>query len=221
MPYAAPFTRVTFGGSLAQGQEIWSCNIHLINTSGDTPEDWYETVRNYEDALAILIGEYIEDPITHVPTGVIMNYLRTTLVLADGSTSGEPSGVNVDYNGGGGDSYVPQAALVNTLVAPKFRDPGRYNRFYLPFTFSDTENLWCLDPAAQGAYANRLSELITDINTLVGGGLTPPTAMVGVVSNTASGSELPVVEVRLGRVIDTQRRRRNALSESYVSVDVA
>jgi hypothetical protein len=44
---------------------------------------------------------------------------------------------------------------------------------------------------------------------------------VSVGSSLGAGSLLPVNGIRLGKVVDTQRRRRNAIAEEYVSAPLA
>lgn len=222
MTYAQPFLRLSFGGSLAGGNEIWSCNLHLI-TIGTvvSPETWLLLASDALPAVGDILEAYVANPAVLVPNDVKLDWVKLALIGTDGKYMAEAYEQQLDGQGSQAESYLPQASLVNTMVSSKWKDPGRYNRFYLPITINAfPEGAYSLTEFAQTAYLTELKEFIEDINTAFEDIDPGYDTRVGVVSNTASGSQDSVYSVRLGRIVDTQRRRRNALNEAYQQVNV-
>lgn len=225
MAYTNPFIRLSFGGTLADDQEIWSCGIHLAQYGAIEPvSDWFAQVSANIGAIGDVLEGYIANPAVLVPSGVDLRWVKMALIGTDGLYMEEPVEAPLSQSGSQGGSYIPQASLVNTLVSAKWKDPGRYNRFYLPVSLNAfPEGTYALTEFAQTAYLAELKEFIEDINfaASVDGDLSE--TAVAVVSNTRDGSQELVTQVRLGRVVDTQRRRRNSLPEAYqlANVDVS
>lgn len=222
MTYSQPFIRLSFGGTLAGGNEIWSCNIHLVSDGAvPDPITWGIAAAAYMGDVGALLEDYLANPAVLVPNDVKLDWIKEAVIGTDGLYMAEPYEQPLDGQGSQAESYLPQASLVNTLVSTKWKDPGRYNRFYLPITINAfPEANYSLSEYGQTAYLTALKELIEDINTAHESMPVGYETRVGVVSNTGAGETNNVVAVRLGRIVDTQRRRRNALNENYQMVTI-
>lgn len=123
--------------------------------------------------------------------------------------------------GGSGTTPHPQLSLCMSLWSGSSIGKGNYGRMYLPHTCLPLETGL---PRSSQANASTLSALgsqfITDINALVAGGL-GTAGQVMILGKTGAGTRKPVSSVRIGRVTDTQRRRRDALIEDYQTTAVA
>ena len=220
MAYAKDFTTLTLAGTLAQGNEIWTCGLHLDSlVSPVAPGDWEEVYTARAQEYADACSAFISDIDMKVPQDVLMNEVRLTHRGTDGKTIGEPIIVQTNARGGANNGYAPQNAMVNTLVSNKARAPGRYNRFYLPVSLNPQNEVYKMEPGAQAAYAARLQEFIDALNT-IGTQDEDNTQFVNVVSSAGEGSSLGVTKVMVGQIVDTQQRRRNALNEAYVTLPV-
>lgn len=222
MPFNDVHLRVTMNGEVANGQDIWSAGFSLAAGEDANPT----TVWNAFNApgglteLANLIGTFIATPAVKVPSGVTLEYVKVAYIGLDGKYLFPAVEMEKFSQGNLNASYIPQAAIVNTLDSGKWKDPGKYNRFYLPVALGGNGDNWCLTPAEQAAYAAATANFIGEVNDLMDE-IDPVNAVrVAVMSSTGTGSSLPVQSVRIGRVVDNQRRRRNALAENYVTEPV-
>lgn len=114
----------------------------------------------------------------------------------------------------GGNPLPPQCAVVVTLHTANATRHGK-GRMYLPAPAT----AWVtaagrLDTSHRNALAGWAAAFIGDVNSFVGG------QSVDVFSR-ATETAYPVTSISVGDVIDTQRRRRDALVEARQSVDVS
>lgn len=222
MPYSQAFTSITMNGTLADSQEIWSAGFHADTTG--IPMDYDTWLAYYTDIgedLAERIAEFVNDEATRVPTGVTLADVKFARIGTDGKYVDAPLVVEQSATGLYNESYVPQNAMALTMFSDKYRDPGKYNRFYLPVTLGGGGGTYCLSPGAQAALLVQFSAFITDINDILATGPGPSPEVVSVVSATGTGFSNPVKGVRVGKIVDTQQRRRNKLPESYITQDIA
>lgn len=221
MAYVRPFIRLSFGGTLADQNEIWSCNVHLVDaTPVSDPEAWFLGLNSFITEYGDEVSSFVSNPNALVPSGVNLGWVKMALIGTDGKYMLEPIEEQRNTNGANAFSYLPQGALVNTLMSDVWKDPGRYNRFYLPCTLTGAAGAYQLSGTQQNNYADALRDFVEGLNAVDTSGVGTDNTVVGVVSNTRSGSTRGVIGVRVGRVIDTQRRRRNSLTEAYVDREI-
>ena len=218
MVYVNEHIRLSWGGTTASGNEIWSTGIALGQYGAITnPLDWFDAaslnILEYGDAISVLVGS----PGSRVPAGVTLNWCKMALIGLDGKYMTEA--VEIPLTGGGNvnAAYSPQDAVKITYQSEVWKDPGKYNGFYLPTVGPVGTNEWKFSTQEQNAlvaaavlFADQVNEAgVPDVGQ-------PGTQMV-VVSNTREGSESVPIAVRVGAIVDTQRRRRNKLQENYVT----
>lgn len=219
MPYAENFTTLTMNGTLADGDEIWSAGLH-IRGQATFEGEWFTFFSTRANELRDICEAYISDVATNVPAGAKLTSIKLSRRGTDGKYMNAPIEVQADAQGAITNSYAPQNSMVNTLVSSRWKDPGRYNRFYLPFAFGSISGDYELDSVRQAAYVGALATFIGEINDVLEEEGPGASAAVAVLSNSATGTPSLVEEVRIGKVVDTQRRRRNKLNESYMSEPV-
>nr|CRY97258.1 hypothetical protein [uncultured prokaryote] len=218
MAYAFPFLRLTFGGTMATGQEIWSCNMHLANTNGGaTTAGDFASVKSNLPAIGEALEAFVSDAKTNVPDDVTLDWVKVAFIGTTGEYLDESYEIDVEATGSQTSSYLPQGAMVNTLVSTKRKDPGKYNRFYMPFTLQGSFGQWKMDTVTQNDYVDTLETFIRAVNAILIAIDTSDSLLVAVVSNTNGQSAMPVTRVQVGQIVDTQRRRRNKLPEAYAS----
>ena len=106
--------------------------------------------------------------------------------------------------------FPPQVAVVASLRTGA-RGPGGRGRMYLPlWTINGTTGL--LGSTTPANVANAVANLCEDIH-----GIGPVAAVVNAAPLTYSG----IARVEVGNMYDIQRRRRNAINETYTSATVA
>lgn len=222
MAYGNEFIRITFGGSTAGNNEIWTCGL-AIQQFGDilAPLDWFAANATVGDDYAQAVKTFFEYTDTRIPADVKLEWLKMALIGLDGKYMTEAEVFPITSGGQINGPYSPQDACVITLSDNKFRDPGKYNRFYLPTAGPAGVNEWRFTNGEQLGIATRAAALIGDFNDI--GDLYHATnqSRVCVVSPTVFWPTPQVTEVRVGAIVDTQRRRRNKLSEDYVTLPVS
>nr|CRY97767.1 hypothetical protein [uncultured prokaryote] len=212
MTYNTDFTRLTFGGSLADGNEIWNCGFALGYNPEDT--DWSATTYGIKDDITDLIKDFWSDGTLSTPHGATLEYVKYAHVGTDGKYMEAP--IVDDFaavHGAQTGAYVPQISTVVTLFTDKYKDPGKYNRFYLPFGSLSGTDVYELPVIEQDRLLTAAQTLFNSIAAMT---ITGGYVRVNVVTASgASGTPLKAVGVKVGRVLDTQRRRRNKLPEAY------
>lgn len=227
--YREGFIKLTFGGQLAAGQDEWNCGINLtaqndalIPIGGVDLERAFDLyVEEMQDDIVTIFSAYVSDITTKIPSGATLDYVKLALIGTDGKYVKEAAVFEViGVTGGAGNAYVPQVSLVMTLQSEKFRDPGKYNRFYLP-TIAPT-NTQGYRPANTLAIAERTADLLSVLTRE----MSPFNNAVRVVPAAVSSSDKidepyrEIKYVKVGNVFDTQRRRRNKIGEIYSTVEV-
>lgn len=217
MAYITEFTRVTFGGSIADGQDEWNCGFALELLPDGL--DWATSAAAVSTDIKDLIVDFWTDPLLSTPQGATLDYVKLAHIDTDGTYMEAPVVVPVSPTPGAlAGNYVPQISTVVTLQSNKYKDPGKYNRFYLPVGNLTGTGDYQLSTIEQGRLLTAAQTLFNGINAITTGGTT-------IVTICASNSSLvttvePAVFVKVGRVLDTQRRRRNKISESYDSLPI-
>lgn len=209
----ADLMKVSIKGQMPGG-EVWSVNpVFSLPIGTSINYDELLPIATAIAALTVPTGlRAIWSPQTYI-TGVRLE-LRT---LADDLEVNAEAAVPSPAFGSGSSRLVYQSSVCVSLATGTPGGRGR-GRIYWPATGAgvDTTTLRLDSTLRAGVLAGTKSyfEAITGaIDGLIAGG----TALM-VFSRTAPDL-YPVNRLRVGDVIDTQRRRRDALAETYVSVD--
>lgn len=222
--YSEPFMKLTFGGTQAQGQDIWTCGINLSIQNDELlpvlPTNAVVAFENYiedvDEDIIDIFSNYISNTQMDIPTAATLDYIKLAVIGTDGqylvdAHTWEP----VDVNGGQSRGYVPQVSLVMTLQSDKRTDPGKYGRFYLPTVVPTTAGNY--RPGGTAVKASLTANLLAALNRRVRGGLADVRVQPAAVTSASnfSGPYRPFTTVKVGNVFDTQRRRRNKIGEIY------
>ena len=220
--YNRPFIKITFGGTIASTNEIWACGFHLINTQ-DTPSylPWFNTVGASLDQIGAKVIAFLSNAQSRVPAGAQVDWIKAALIGTDGKYMEDSIEAPLTGVGGSSGGYIPQASLCVTMVSDKWKDPGRYNRLYLPVSNQFVGSDWKATTTQATAVATNFKTMLLEIETLLQAIPATHDTFAGVVSGTGAGSQRLVDSVQVGVLVDTQRRRRNKLAEDYQNVPMA
>jgi len=111
-----------------------------------------------------------------------------------------------------GQTQPNQICVVATLFTPKAGRSGK-GRIYLPLLALPAVSADPRDGVHQTALAGQIAAWIEDVNAISTATAGP--FRVSVQSRLGAGTPGPVTGVGIGDVLDTQRRRRNKLVETY------
>lgn len=199
--YPRAHSRLTFFGDAAQSQEEWQTGIRLDGTRAPTTAELTTAL----DYFSTRIWQYMSAPSRNRLLGVKWAPQGTDGKYGDDGEAREyflPS--PLDGSGSGG---YPQIALCLSLRTSRARGYASNGRMYIPSTYPVGGDGFISETTA-GNSAVSAAAFIGEINGIGLGD-------VSVMSNVGAGRIEAVTAVRVGRVMDTQRRRRNQLPELY------
>jgi hypothetical protein len=117
---------------------------------------------------------------------------------------------------GGSTTTVPQSTVVCSLRSGSGIGSANYGRMYLPHTrlgivtATSSSNV-----ATTAVVASVFKTFVNNVASLVNGDTTGVDVQPFIMSNQAPKPSKPVVQIGVGTVTDTQRRRRNRIHEDY------
>lgn len=203
MPYPRQHTYVTwFGDAFSQAEE-WQVGLRLDQPYEPPSTD---TLNALDAAFATLVGANVSFPAGR-------RYLG--LKVAPQDVNGRyPDGVDateflraVPLSGAASVGY-PQIALVLSLRTARSRGYASNGRMYIPSSLSPDAGTGLITASAASNAALAGAAFIGEVNDAGAG-------VASVMSTVGTGRIEPITGVRVGRVMDTQRRRRNGLPETY------
>lgn len=206
-----PIAKLAWGGSMAGGDE-WSCSVMLAGMSADP------TVPENADGFKLPLSDWFLRDSTHIATSTTLDYVKFNLIdKATGRYSNPSESFTSLYTPPFGWPHDAVFAVPNqltqcvTIHSDLSRGRGSKGRFYPPTNMrGSTTNAFGTDGRnsvyATQAMADSAQELLSEINSAAEG------FRVCVWSQAGQGARA-VDRVSVGRVIDTQRRRRNSLDE--------
>lgn len=221
MVYAEPFVQLrilgSFGASGSARLEEWSCGVKLRNPGvAPSPAALDAFLADCEDPIEV----YHAGPGQLVGSNVFLQELTAAFIGTDGLYVGGASQQTTRRvtgpTPGGGNTNAPWTqAICISLRTSVTRGPGSNGRIYYPFTGGVILGSTGLIPASQSqAIANAAKTMLDGINAAAEANL-PGTGGVAVMSNVSVGVAATVTSVRVGRRMDRQERRENALPEDY------
>lgn len=163
------------------------------------------------DANTAMFAATDFDDVFH--TGTVWNDILVNLIPDNGAGPVIDSAI-VSFSDAGADSNgtLPTQCAICISLQTSLAGSRNRGRFYLPPP--GVQSLTTAGRLDSGALTGLSNGLTAWKNSLIGDGFTL------VVLSRSEGAQTVVTNLRIGNVIDTQRRRRNGLSEVYTSVAV-
>ena len=201
--------RLDFGGPLYA--DIWQCTLHLEGTGMPTADaalndlvqdlsTWMRASQSASSAALSWVKFNEIDPISRRYKSATETHERILTTPVRGAVEG---------NG------MPQQTLCVSLLTGAKRGLASRGRFYPPATVLYLGADGTVGSNGVNAVATAARTLITNLNNWPGTD-TPLGGQVVVLGG--NGTTRPVTAVSVGNVMDTQRRRRNKLRESYTTL---
>ena len=223
MTYAYEIARVTMSGTCFNGAEIWSTGFWVGQEDADVGEVTPAAVSAVATAWqTFFTGNH----------GFSQAFKTDQVKMARTDNDGHTITDQVEYHvygtpivgTSGGAAMPPQISVVGTMISSNVRGLAAKGRMYLPginYPISSTDGL--MGTNEQGAIANGFNTFLSTVNesAVVPGAVILASKGRNPLGFPTVGQNKNVEHIRIGRVYDTQRRRRNALSEQYVSRDTS
>jgi hypothetical protein len=220
MSYAESHVLLTAHGVLPSGSS-WSCGVR---TGGDGGYQWTQPVLNAMALQAANAWRSFQNT-TGIgwPAEVSLDGVTARYVSAAGKTQllAERSPSNAAAAPNGVLTLPSQCAVVMTLVTALPMRTAK-GRIYLPLLgiTASAANKGRIAPTTVTAIVNAGRGLIIALNNAVDAAYEPasPLPKISVQTQVTGAGVAPVTGVRVGDVIDTQRRRRDNAFENYTSL---
>lgn len=209
--------RVTLSGTMFSGSEIWSTGFYMGNETADAGQPTNQGAADIGAAFATffsLTANRISTQYKFTQCKVVMlnNDGRT---MADSAVYWSPPS---EVTGGSGTNVLPpQCSLALTLTNSLPRGLATKGRMYLPGVAVGVNASGKVDALTVGTIADNLKAFFDSITNDADTPGRPVLASVGRPPLLLGGAIRNVTTIKVGDVIDTQRRRRNALDEQYVA----
>jgi hypothetical protein len=173
----------------------------------DAMADWAAFMRNANSRC----------PVPMVLTFAKFNRIDNEGLYADRNTTNEVTNLGPIIQGTQVAVHAPQVALVATYLTAKGRGVGSKGRTYFPSPAIGIDASGRIPVAERDNFALAVRDLIRDLNNNPGldaetGGL--DLSIVSPGGKSGGPQRNKVTGLRVGRVLDTQRRRRNSLVEA-------
>jgi hypothetical protein len=216
MVFAHQVNRVTFSGTMFGGQEEWSTGFFI----GEEGADANSPTQTMANRLLVHWTTFFEAFSSHVN----QNYLTTQVKVAALSAGGPtiPDQVVYAYPGAvldGGDpnnTHPPQCAIVVTLLSDRPRGLASKGRMYLPGICAAIDGTGRISGNDRDNIATNIKTFFNSVRADADIPNTPILAAKGIGPFPALTAQNDYIEkIKVGNVVDTQRRRRNGLAESY------
>lgn len=236
MVYDVRSVRLTFGGKFFVS-ETWSCGLRITGKRPDldpiggtvpTPVPPMSDLRTFcvgnLDDVVTKVKAYWAAMAAFTNAQASLDWVKFNPVDEHGKQDPEQDTIVSSFTpiaGGSGTPQFPQVALAISLTTGLQRGHAHTGRFYLPLggSISVDANGHISTGAAQGA-ADPTAVFLTSLNDWSGiDPLWQPN--VSIMSSLGAGTRRHVTGVRVGRTIDTQRRRRSSIPELYVTAATA
>lgn len=221
-----PHMRVTLSGSMT-GQvvtpEIFACGFALGDPTGG-PSISLGSVAS-TTAIVNACKAFWARPTTGISTQACLRDVTVALIGPDGRVGRQPDGSYLqrktefgvtEVKGGGGTDVKPYQVALAVSLSSALGSGAHKGRFYLPSPSMPLEPDGRMLQGYSDGVATSVVTLFQAINTALGAdGERVAIASSGSVLKGLPAKNYPVVAVRVGRVLDTIRSRRNALDEQY------
>lgn len=215
MPYANVFARVVMAGTTYPG-ESFSCGLNMIAPGFGTDAVQPTNLAPFVAACSAWFGRTD----TGIAAVALLRQVKVNLIGVDGLYVSKTNTVVADLGTpvpGGKTGFPPaQLTVAVTLKGDKVRGPASAGRIFPPLCSPQMASNGLMDPPTVLAIGNSMMTLINALNAIDPAGL-----RVGLVTDRLSGAETTVTRVQVGRVVDTQRRRRRSLLEQPVPATTA
>jgi hypothetical protein len=210
-----------WGGSLPGGEE-WSCGLRFAATEGITVPigvvaDWdYEAML---DMFVPIVSDFHHDSLMGISSRANLEFLKFNRIDVTGHYSESITHQRVVGPLGGGLSSghpANQVALVVTLTTAVTRGPAHAGRFYLPMPCFTPSTDGLITIATAAAAATRVKGFIEALSDWPGIDIASDGGVCIMSRKAGAPATRRVDGAKVGRVLDTQRRRRRSLREQYL-----
>lgn len=204
MPVSGTLIKVVFGGRLFTDE--WATSLHFLSATG-------APVPQASGAVGSLLL-WFQGTGAGINKGALLDYVKVNAINPVTGLYADPNNTNESAFTPAGvppfsQANVAQLALAVTLLTDFQRGRGHRGRVYPPTRHAGVQPDGRLLVSEAVAVNNAFATLLNDLTTAF-------INYVPVIYSKLGQTATPIKRTTVGRVVDTQRRRRSSLEESYV-----
>lgn len=224
--YPHKVNKVTISGTCYGASEIWSTGFYLGTVTADAPDPGTVAAAAVNTAW----NTFFTTSTSKISNAYITTQVKVAQLLTDGSVDLDKVDiltVPTPYAGGGGTiAQIPQVTLAATMTSDNQRGLASKGRMYLPGINSGISLTTAkISSTDVNGIATNLKTFMDAINASTDAPgnvmLASKGHLVKATTTTpafyALGKFANVTGLRVGDVYDTQRRRRDAFTETYTA----
>lgn len=213
--------RATFSGTMFGGSEIWTTGFHFGWDNKDADPITAQGMADVSAAWEV----FFKAASSQVSSQYTYDMLKFAVINNDGHTVADSAqyhapGTTV-VGGGSPAALPPQVSLVASLRNSEPRGLATKGRMYLPGISAGVQATGKLDSFTRDGIATNLKTFFDACYNDADLPGNPVLISVGRGPLHTDGNIRRVTQIKVGDVYDTQRRRRNALTEAYKTLQVA
>lgn len=218
MVYAHKVARVTLSGTMFGGTEIWSTGFFIGARDADLPS---APTQLSADAIRDAWSTFFISDAAKISKEYVFTTAKVASIGSDGHTVesevfySHPATTISGYSTHSS-NLPPQCALVSTLTTVRPRGLASKGRMYLPGVIGPVTATGKLTSSDVSGIANGMKTFYDAVNASfdVPGQIILAAKGTGAFPGLTAQNEW-VTGFKIGDVVDTQRRRRNNLVETY------
>jgi hypothetical protein len=208
-PFDAGHIYVQWGGNLPGGEEF-SCGVRMAWTTAGTSNDPIAML----PGISAAISAFHSDANSQISPRALLTFVKANFIGPDGhyasQTTHEQALASVPGGGNVAMTTANQVAMVVSLTTGFVRGPAHRGRFYMPLPCMAVQADGAVGVPAREALKGTANTLLTALNAV------NAQYKVAVFSRKAGApAHRTVTGIEVGRVLDTQRRRRSKVPENY------
>lgn len=224
MTYDRMSTYLTWGGRIGTDvgtREVWQCGVHLtLDPSLDGPG--LPTPAELDTLFSGVLSTFHSSGGLALAQGAVLEWAKAASLDTTGHETASPVVTTTAVSSVGGSVVAattasPQDSLVLTFYSGSTFGRANYGRIYLPWWSSSVAH--ASGRATTGSAIIVAETWFDGVNAWAATALSA-SAKIRIMSKLGAGTTKEVAFLKIGDVKDTQRRRRNRISESYDVVAV-
>lgn len=221
MTYSGQFLKLTWGFTVDGTDEIADTSLNYTTAPGWTgaAAALAELTTDYEEPLGLMATMLTSLGWADYST---LRSLKIAAIGTDGNYLVDPAVYETATPVDGDQANIPaQSTLVLSLRTGFTIGGGNYGRMYLPHTCPALEaNTPYIAASSMTTIAGYMKTFVNGVTSWVND-QTTAVLFPAIMSNVGAGTGKGVTQVGAGRVVDTQRRRRNKLDDTATLVTLA
>lgn len=222
MAYDQEFLKVSWGFSIVNTEEIAVTSLNFTDI-GDPTFDAQAAMGALAPAvigplLVARMGTLLTSTGFRWADYSRLNYVRIAGVQLSGLEY-DPALIFEDTTPQAGTviSVLPQSSIVFSTRSGLGTGSANFGRMYLPHTqFALTAGTPFADPVNVGSAATSFQVFVNGVEADLNASLVVNPVQASIMTQVIGGFSKEIAQIAVGNVTDTQRRRRNQLTETYV-----